>query len=65
MIEEVIEPGEESVEHMLFDLNMLLFFGGQERTAQEYHELLEAAGFGEVRVLPTDTGWSVVEAVRR
>jgi hypothetical protein len=43
---------------------MLIFFGGQERTAEEYEELLEAAGFGEIRVLPTDTDWSVVEAVR-
>ena len=60
----MIEPNEDSVGLTLFDLNMLVFFGGQERTAEEYQELLEAAGFGEIRVLPTDTDWSVVEGVR-
>jgi len=64
VIEQVIEPGEDSVGFMLFDLNMLLFFGGQECTEEEYRNLLEAAGFGEIRVLPTETDWSVVEAVR-
>ena len=48
----------------LLDLNMLVLFGGgQERTAEEYRRLLAAAGFGEIEVLPTDTLWSVVEAV--
>jgi hypothetical protein len=48
----------------LLDLNMLVpFGGGQERTAEEYRRLLAAAGFGEIEVLPTDTLWSVVEAV--
>jgi len=60
----VIEPGEDSVELTLLDLNMLMLFGGQERTAEEYQELLEATWFGEIRVLPTETDWSVVEAVR-
>jgi hypothetical protein len=51
----------------LLDLNMLVLFGGgQERTAEEYRQLLEAAGFDEVAVVPADgTPWSVVEAVRR
>ncbi len=65
LIEQVIQPGDDSVELTLLDLNMLMLFGAQERTAEEYQKLLEAAGFGEIRVLPTDTGWSVVEAVRR
>lgn len=65
LIEQVIQPGEDSVELTLLDLNMLMLFGGQERTAEEYQKLLEAAGFGEIRVLPTDTSWSVVEAMRR
>ena len=64
LIEQVIEPKEDSVGVTMLDLMMLIFFGGQERTAEEYEELLEAAGFGEIRVLPTDTDWSVVEAVR-
>jgi hypothetical protein len=64
LIEQVIESDEVSVDLALFDLNMLVFFGGQERTAEEYQELLEAAGFGEITVFPTDTDWSVVEGVR-
>lgn len=65
LIEQVIQSGDDSVELTLLDLNMLMLFGAQERTAEEYQKLLEAAGFAEIRVLPTDTGWSVVEAVRR
>ena len=64
LIEQVIEPNEDSVGVRMLDLMMSIFLGGKERTAEEYEELLEAAGFGEIRVLPTDTDWSVVEAVR-
>jgi hypothetical protein len=51
----------------LRDLNMLVLFGGgQERTDEEYRQLLGAAGFDEVAVIPAEgTPWSVVEAVRR
>ena len=45
---------------------LVLFVGGQERTAEEYRQLLEAAGFDEVAVVPAKgTPWSVVEVVRR
>ena len=64
LIEQVIEPNEDSVGVTILDLMMLILFGGQERTAEEYEELLEAAGFGEIRVLPAETDWSVVEGVR-
>jgi hypothetical protein len=49
------------------DLNMLVLFGGgQQRTGEEYRQLLGVAGFDEVAVVPAeDTPWSVVEAVRR
>ena len=60
----MIEPNEDSVGVRMLDLMMSIFLGGKERTAEEYEELLEAAGFGEIRVLPTNTDWSVVEAVR-
>jgi O-methyltransferase domain/Dimerisation domain len=71
VIEQVLPPEEgsapsERANLTLLDLNMLVLFGGgQERTAEEYQELMGAAGFGEVTVLPTGTVWSVVEAVRR
>jgi O-methyltransferase domain/Dimerisation domain len=45
-----------------FDLNMLVMTGGKERTAAEFQELLAAAGFKLLRVIPTDLPPSIVEA---
>ena len=64
IVEQVIQPGDAYDRGKLLDLLMLVLFGAQERTAEEYRALLEAAGFGQVAVHPTDTPYSVVEAVR-
>ena len=48
----------------LLDLMMLLNFGARERSLAEYAALLEAAGFGEVR-LAGGTGPHLVVATRR
>lgn len=45
-----------------FDLNMMVMTGGKERTAAEFSQLLEAAGFKLLRVIPTDVPTSIVEA---
>lgn len=45
-----------------FDLNMMVMTGGKERTAAEFSQLLEAAGFRLLRVIPTDVPPSIVEA---
>ena len=45
-----------------FDLNMLVMTGGKERTAAEFEQLLAAAGFKLLRVIPTDVPTSIVEA---
>lgn len=45
-----------------FDLNMMVMTGGKERTAAEFEQLLAAAGFKLVRVIPTDVPTSIVEA---
>jgi len=42
---------------------MLLLPGGQERTPEEYKDLLAKAGFRLERVVPTESPVSVVEAV--
>jgi hypothetical protein len=47
------------------DLNMLVMLDGRERTADEYTSLLEAAGFGVLRVVGTAGLFSVLEARRR
>jgi len=45
-----------------FDLNMMVMTGGKERTAEEFRELLAAAGFELLRVIPTDVPTCIVEA---
>ena len=47
----------------LFDLNMLVMTGGQERTHSEYGALLAQAGFRLNRVIPTGSPFHVLEAV--
>ena len=44
-----------------FDLNMMVMTGGKERTASEFDQLLAAAGFRLLRVVPTGTPTSIVE----
>ena len=52
-------------EHQLntSDIIMLAVTGGRERTRSQYAALLTAAGFRLERVLPTDSQYSIVEAV--
>ncbi|CAA9546213.1 MAG: hypothetical protein AVDCRST_MAG87-487 [uncultured Thermomicrobiales bacterium] len=64
VVEQVIQPGDEYDRAKLLDMLMLVLFGAQERTADEYRSLLQAAGFGEVVIHPTDTPYSVIETVR-
>ena len=44
------------------DLNMMVMTGGKERTANEFEQLLNAADFKLLRVIPTDLPTSIVEA---
>ncbi len=64
LVEQVVQPGETYDRAKLLDLLMLVVFGAQERTEAEYRALLEGAGFESVAVHPTDTPYSVIEAVR-
>jgi SAM-dependent methyltransferase len=47
----------------LFDLNMFVMTGGQERMVSEYGALLAKAGFRLTRVIPTGSPFHVLEAV--
>ena len=47
----------------LFDLNMLVMTGGQERTQSKYGALLGCAGFRPNRVIPTGSPFHVLEAI--
>ena len=42
---------------------MLIMAGGQERTTDEYHALLTAAGFGLTSTVSTGSDVSLIEAV--
>jgi hypothetical protein len=47
----------------MIDIVMLLFTGGEERTGDEYADLLARAGFRLERVIPTRSPVSILEAV--
>jgi hypothetical protein len=63
LVERIIPPGNAPDSAKLTDLHMLIIYGGRERTAAEFGTLLSQSGFKLARVVPTDGGFSVVEAV--
>ena len=62
LLEMVIPSGDMPFFGKLLDLNMLVNFGGRERTEAEYRDLLSAAGFKLKRIVPTRTPTSLMEA---
>ena len=64
LIEFVIPPGNDPFPGKHMDLLMLVGSrGGRERTSAEFGALLRSAGFRLTRIVPTDSGYGVVEAV--
>jgi hypothetical protein len=61
LAERVVGPPNAPDPAKLGDLNMLVMLGGQERTADEFAALLEAAGFRLDRIISTHTDLSLVE----
>jgi hypothetical protein len=63
---EIVVPPEDQItpDPALFDLTILTLLGGKARTVAQHQALLETAGFTEVAVRPTESGWSVIEAIR-
>ena len=64
VIEIVVAPGKPMGHpHPMIDLEMLVTYGGKERTEHEFATLLRRAGLTLEQVLPiTDSFFSVVEA---
>jgi hypothetical protein len=62
IVEMVLPPGDAPHPGKILDLAMLALVGGQERTTDEYGDLLARAGFRLERVVPTTTPASIVEA---
>jgi hypothetical protein len=65
VVEGVVPPGNEASVSKFFDLAMLVSPGGMERTADQYRQLFEAAGFRLTRIVPTRTWVSVIEGEAR
>ena len=63
IIEMVLPAGDTPHLGKLYDMVMLVFPGGQERTELEYASLLDRSGFRLNRVVPTASAVSIVEAV--
>lgn len=64
LVEAVVPPGNEMHFAKFIDLNMLVMTGGRERTAEEFRQLYDAAGFKLTKVVPTESPFSVIEGVR-
>ena len=64
IVEVVVPEGNEPHPSKVVDLEMLASPGGLERTAQEYRELLAAAGLQLTRIIPTKSHFSIIEGVR-
>ncbi|MHA6793087.1 methyltransferase [Pseudonocardia bannensis] len=64
IVEMVLPEGDEPHPGKLLDLAMLALVGGQERTGEEYRELLAGVGLEMTRIVPTASAVSVIEAVR-
>jgi hypothetical protein len=63
LMENVIPPGNGPSFGKWLDLLMLIYAGGRERTAEEFHDLLATSGFEMKQVAPTAANVSVIEAV--
>ena len=64
LVEMVVPPGNEASWTKFIDLNMLVMTGGMERTEAEFRDLLARAGFRLTRIVPTESMFCVIEAVR-
>jgi multifunctional cyclase/dehydratase/O-methyltransferase len=56
----VLAPPNQWDQGKFLDIDMMLRFGGRERTLPEWHELLSAAGFEAVNE-PVQGRWTVLE----
>jgi hypothetical protein len=63
IVEMVLPEGDTPHPGKMLDMMMLVGPGGQERTRNEYGEMLSRAGFQMTRVVPTTSDVSIVEAV--
>jgi hypothetical protein len=65
LLESVIPSGSEPDPGKFIDIEMLLWPGGRERTAEEFRALFERSGFELTKIVPTKSPLSVIEAIRK
>jgi hypothetical protein len=65
LVELVVPLGNEPSFSKLLDLLMMVYPGGMERTEPEHRSLLGSAGFELLRIIPTASTVSIIEAVPR
>ena len=63
LLETIVLPANQPDFGRILDLEMLLMPGGRERTEQEFRTLFAHAGFPQVRIIPTQSPLSVIEAM--
>ncbi|MBE9035178.1 methyltransferase [aff. Roholtiella sp. LEGE 12411] len=63
LIERVLPDGNKPSVAKINDLVMLVVAGGCERTALEYQQLFNASGFQLTNIIPTSSGFSVIEGL--
>jgi hypothetical protein len=63
LVENVILPGNDPNPAKILDLEMLIQLGGRERTEADFRDLLSNSGFRLTRILPTQSQFSIIEAV--
>ena len=63
VVEAIIAPGNAPHPAKFIDLEMLVFCGSKERTADEFSQLFAASGFRLTRIVPTQSPASVIEGV--
>jgi ubiquinone/menaquinone biosynthesis C-methylase UbiE len=64
LVDAVVPETSEMHFSKFIDLNMLVMTGGKERSAEEFRRLYEASGFQVVRMVPTESPFSVIEGVK-
>jgi hypothetical protein len=65
IVEAVLPSGSGPHIGKLSDLEMMVFPGGRERTADEFRNLLDRAGFSLTTIVATDSPMSIIEARAR
>jgi hypothetical protein len=68
VMESLLQPGNDpsTAKTKLMDVNMLVFApGGRDRTLEEYNHLFGQAGFQLNRVIRTEGGLAILEAIKR